>query len=646
MKNFTFLFIFFFVSNSSLAQMLTLQWQQLAGGNATSSTKFNAIKPTTDGGFIAVGHAAGNFAAGDSSYIKGYHYSGFGATDGWVVKFSSAGQIQWGRCFGGSYNDDALGVCLSGDGGYIISGYAQSTDGDLAGVSTLNNTVWVFKIDGSGNLQWSKNLFSTNTGDESSNAGNDIIATQDGEYIVCGSAFNAPFSKGSVDALLWKLDVNGNTVWTKTYGGTAIDYGSHVIQMPDQGYILTASAASGDGDLTGDDNTTTDTHFWLVRTDSSGNILWQKVPDPALPSQETIHDFIKCTDGSYALTGADQADVNGTIYYDAIFLMHTDSSGNMLWEKNYGNYQSASGSSGVGWGIVQSADGNFIIDGQTLQSDTSFHSQCYGGFIMKIAPGTGDLIAYQGFPGVAYNINSQHDNNGFLFGITKDLSGTIALCGQYGSGTSGFLDSIITAHSWDVSGSSGYVLTLNDMSGTLPVALLTFTATLVNAQTRLQWSTAREINSLYFSVMRSCDGINFGEIANVPCHDYGNTPDTYTATDTSPLNGANYYQLKEVDIDGKAIYSPVVYVIAIGADFYKVYPNPVKEVINIEVPFTDNRQVVIQLFDISGKLSASETARLTAGKNIIEWRLPSLARGIYFARISNTDAPILKIFKE
>lgn len=646
MKKITFIFIFFASINTSIAQLPTFQWQQLAGGNVYSSTKFNAVKPTADGGFIAVGNAQGSFSAGDSSYIKGYHYNIFAAIDAWVVKFSSTGQIQWGRCFGGSYNDDALGVCLSGDGGYIVSGYAQSTDGDLAGVSTQNNTVWVFKIDGSGNLLWSKNLFSVNSGDESSEAGNDIIATKDGGYMVSGSAYNAPMAKGSVDALLWKLDEYGNTTWTKVFGGTGIDYGSHVIQLPDKGYILTASAASGNGDLTGDNNNSTDNHFWLVRTDSSGNLLWQKVPDPTLQSQETIHDFIRCDDGSYAIVGTDQADVGGTIYFQAIFLMHTDSSGNLLWEKNYGNYQSTGGSSGVGWGIVQSADGNFIIDGQTVQTDTSFHNQCYGGFIMKIEQGAGSLIGYQGYPDVPYNINPQHDNNGFLFGIAKSASGTIAVCGEYGDGTSVFLDSIITAHNWDGSGSSGYVTTLNDMSGTLPVTLLSFTARLVNAQTLLQWSTAQEINSSYFSVMRSSDGVNFSEIANVPGQGKGNSINTYSATDPSPLKGANYYRLKEVDIDGKATNSPVVLVTVTIANLFKAYPNPVRDVVHLLVTSPDIRQVMLQLFDISGKLSASKTAQFTAGNNIIEWNLSALTTGTYFIRISNADTPVIKIVKE
>ena len=379
--------------SASVAQLPVFTWQQLAGGNSSVQTKFNAIKPTPDGGFIAVGSAVGSFLAGDSSYIKGYHYSIFVALDAWVVKFSSTGQVQWGRCYGGSYNDDALGVCLSGDGGYIISGYASSIDGDLSGVSTKYNTVWIFKIDGTGNLQWSKNLFSSSSGDEGSVAGNDIIATNDGGFMVSGSAFNPPSGKGSVDAVLWKLDASGNTTWTKNYGGTGIDYGNHVIQLPDKGYVLTASAASGDGDLTGDNNTTTDTHFWLVRTDSLGNLLWQKVPDPALTSEETVHDFIRCADNSYALIGDNQPDIGGVIYGASIFLMHADSSGNLLWEKNY-----AAGSAGVGWGIVQGGDSSFIIDGQTLQTDASFPNQCYGGFLMKVAPSRRNFNWLPGLP--------------------------------------------------------------------------------------------------------------------------------------------------------------------------------------------------------------------------------------------------------
>src|SRR6185437_5002389 len=317
------------------AQLPSFKWQQLAGGNSNSPGKFNVIKPTLDGGFIAAGTMTGEFSEGDSSYIKGCHYSPFVTPDAWVVKFSSSGQIQWGHCYGGSGDDEAMGICSSSDGGYVITGFTQSTDGDLAGVNSDNNAAWVFKIDATGNLQWSKNLFSANIGSGGTNVGNCVIATSDNGFMVSGSAFNTPNSHGSVDAMLWKLNASGHTVWTRAYGGTGIDYGSHVIQMNDGGYTLTASSASNNGDLTGDNNTSADNHFWLVRTDETGNIIWQKVPDPALISQETLNDFTRCADGSYALIGSDQPDVGGAIGFQSIFVMHTDSIGGLLWEKNY-----------------------------------------------------------------------------------------------------------------------------------------------------------------------------------------------------------------------------------------------------------------------------------------------------------------------
>ncbi len=137
------------------------------------------------------------------------------------------------------------------------------------------------------------------------------------------------------------------SVWSKTYGGTGTDIGTGDTEPTiDGGYVV-----SGDTNSSGAGGT----DFWLFKTDSSGNMLWTKTYGGAL--DETCGDMCLVGDGGFALAGNTRSFGAGG---RDVYLVKTDSAGNMVWNKTYG---------GAGdeymLNIIQTSDSGYIMSGYT-----------------------------------------------------------------------------------------------------------------------------------------------------------------------------------------------------------------------------------------------------------------------------------------
>ncbi len=306
-----------------------VQWVKTFGGNNDDGALY--VQQTTDGGYIVAG------------YTRSF---GTGYDDILLLKLDGSGNVQWVKTFGGSSDDWPHSVQQTADGGYIVAGWTWS-------FGAVYSDLLLLKLDGSGNVQWTK-IF---RGSDYEWA-NSVQQTTDGGYIVAGYTWS--FGAGMADLFLIKLDGSGDVQWVKTFGGSDWEWANSVQQTTDSGYIVAGGTRSfGEGEY----------DLFLLKLDVSGNVQWAKTfggsgSDWARYVQQT-------TDGGYIVAGYTSS--FGAGYVD-LFLLKLDGSGNLQWAKTFGGsgYDSA-------YSVQQTIDGGYIVVGIT----ESFGAGWYDFFILK-----------------------------------------------------------------------------------------------------------------------------------------------------------------------------------------------------------------------------------------------------------------------
>jgi hypothetical protein len=136
----------------------------------------------------------------------------------------------------------------------------------------------------------------------------------------------------------------------------------------------------------------------------------------------------------------------------------------------------------------------------------------------------------------------------------------------------------------------------------LPLTLLSFNAQKQNSIVQLNWLTTNEINTQYFAVERSTDGIHFIAIGKVNAQTTTATNKNYIFNDNNFPTGIIYYRLKMVDINGAFTYSPIVRINNNSSIVINIYPNPASSIATIELPSTIGKNIAINVFNASGQL--------------------------------------------
>jgi hypothetical protein len=250
--------------------------------------------------------------------------------DIYLIKTDSDGNEEWTKIFGGYDEDKGYSVLQTSDGGYIIAGYTFEMG--------LGRDVYIIKTDGNGNTIWTMTY-----GGADWDVAHALEVTSDG-YILTGYTYS--YGSGDADLYILKIDFNGNLLWSKTFGGTADDYGYSVRQTSDGGYIVTGYTRSfGEGG----------TDVYLVKLDSNGNMEWTRTfggeeDDYGYSVQET-------SDGGYVIAGVTYSFGENP---PEIYIIKTDSNGNPVWTKITGGE-----GNDIGNFILQLEDGGYIVTGYT-----------------------------------------------------------------------------------------------------------------------------------------------------------------------------------------------------------------------------------------------------------------------------------------
>ncbi len=170
--------------------------------------------------------------------------------------------------------------------------------------------------------------------------------------------------------------------------------------------------------------------------------------------------------------------------------------------------------------------------------------------------------------------------------------------------------------------------TRND-AAILPVKLSTFAVQKIDTKAKIYWTTEQEINSSKFVVERSIDGKTWENIATVNAAGNSSTRSEYYVTDYSPRKGVNYYRLKQIDLDGKFEYSNIRTAIFNVPYNVIVTPNPAVDFINVVINKSDNKNIKIQIADISGKIIRN----IVTNQSYTTISTNGIAKGMYLVKV-------------
>src|SRR5690606_15709127 len=179
----------------------------------------------------------------------------------------------------------------------------------------------------------------------------------------------------------------------------------------------------------------------------------------------------------------------------------------------------------------------------------------------------------------------------------------------------------------------------------LPIELINFNANATELGNELFWKTLSEINNDYFVIETSKDAKNYEAIANIQGAGNSVQPIDYYFLDQDPIAGVTYYRLKQVDFDGKFSYSDIVAVKRLSAGEIVLTPNPVKDILNVEINVTEGGLYSFVLTDLLGSTIQKDVA-LNKGNNQIKWDVfKELAQGFYVLKIIDNNGALISTNK-
>ena len=248
---------------------------------------------------------------------------------------------EWMRVY--DFNKNVLGLLFdqTDDGGFIITGVIYTT--------SSSSDVLLIKTDEEGKEQWNKTF-----GGGDPDLGWSVKQTSDGGYIIAGRTTSFGIGDGYFhDAWLIKTDAYGNEEWNQTYGGTIDDRAYSVLETDDGGYIFCGSTEGVDYEY-GD--------VWLVKTTKNGDIVWEKSYHKTA-REDRGYSLHATLDGGYILGGqcGNYWDSNTGESVCDLYLLKTDSEGNKIWDKSFGETDSGE----FCFSIDTTDDGGYIMGGRS-----------------------------------------------------------------------------------------------------------------------------------------------------------------------------------------------------------------------------------------------------------------------------------------
>jgi hypothetical protein len=582
----------------------------------TYSGDFRSVQQTLDGGYVLAGVRS---LAGNCDFL--------------LTKTDANGNQIWSRTFGGSGYDDCYSVQQTSDGGFILAGHTKS-------FGAGRNDFWMVKTNLNGDSLWSRTF-----GGTWEEVCYSVQQTTDGGYMLAG--YTRSFGWACPNLWLVKTDENGDSVWSRTFGGSSNndDECFSAQQTSDGGYILAGYTKTGYYGWMLD--------VWLVKTDSNGNLVWDRTFGAS--SYDNCYSVQQTSDGGYILGGTTQSFGAGS---EDFWLVKTDSNGNSLWSRTFGG----SGQE-ICYSVKETSDGGYILAGYA----SSFGAGSGDFWLVKTGPeypnvGYATLVS-PGPPDWGYRLHwvsgalSRLVFTNFCSGTVGSVSGAAAAAGWMATN---YADSVVfSSDTWLSSGSvetfwlshpycSDVVTwTAGDSSGSiegpLPVELTTFQAFAGDGQVTLCWRTESELDNSHFVLYKRKAGEDkFNRLVEIPGHGTTTEPHDYEYVDRFVRNGITYeYQISDVDIAGRetiheqiASATPGATVVPTEFALYAPYPNPFNPTTTIRYDVKETGLVSFKVFDLLGReVALLVHGTVPAGSYSVEWNAGDLPSGVYLCRM-------------
>ncbi len=239
-------------------------WSRTFGG--PGKERANAIRRTTDGGYILTGQTASFGAGGGDLYL---------------IRTDGQGNEVWSRTYGGERDEEGYAIHQTPDDGFLV--LAEVSQGERVYVEE-NPDVFLLRTDDAGNEIWSRVWE-----EEDVEGGFVLLPTSDGQYVIAGLTAPAG-NQTDIDILFLKIDADGNQIWNKPLGDeTAVDYGTDAIELPDGGYLLTGMFSRGGRGA-----------IPLIKTDADGEMVWTRNLVEG-PGNKAAVRILPAPDGGYVI---------------------------------------------------------------------------------------------------------------------------------------------------------------------------------------------------------------------------------------------------------------------------------------------------------------------------------------------------------
>lgn len=336
-------------------------WARTFGSNTPGITEIGySIVTDLSGNVYTIGIFAGTADFNPGPGI--YNLTSVGLADIFLQKLDSNGFFLWAKSFGADDYEYGYDIALDPEGSIYTTGYFSGTadlDPDVSATYYLEaegqTDAFIQKLDPNGNLVWARNFggqsqFDTNpTSIVVDELGNSYAAgTFSGNVdFDPGMNTNNQTSSGGFDSFIEKLDVSGNFVWAKTFGGAGQDYITSV-ELDHFGNIYTTGAFEGTVDL--DPGIGIDNHNdsgnsdpFIQKLDPDGNLLWAK-------SYGGYVEFLMNIAVDYSGNVYSSGTFYGSVDFDPdndstiltshleddFYIQKLDTDGNFLWVETFG----------------------------------------------------------------------------------------------------------------------------------------------------------------------------------------------------------------------------------------------------------------------------------------------------------------------